>query len=64
MVANEAADAAVAEVVRIEQDGVMLVGVLPGSVDDNRALLESVPTPANPIRLPRLDEVTLERFDA
>jgi hypothetical protein len=45
VVGNEDADAAVAEVVRIEDDGVLLARVLPGSVDDNRALLDVLPTP-------------------
>jgi len=43
IVGNEAADAAVAEVVRIYDNGVVLVRVLPGSVDDKRALIETVP---------------------
>jgi len=42
VVGNEEAGAAVAEVVRIEEKGVVLVRVLPGSVDDNR-LLVNVP---------------------
>ena len=42
IVGNEEADAAVAEVVRIEENGVVLVRVLPGSVGDNR-LLVNVP---------------------
>ncbi len=38
VVGNEEADASVGEVVRIEDDGVVLVRVLPGSIDDNRAV--------------------------
>lgn len=45
IVGNEEADAAVAEIVRFEDNGVVLVRVLPGSVQDNRAHLETVPTP-------------------
>ena len=45
VVGNEEAESAVAEVVRIGDDGVVLVRVLPGSVDDNRALLDVLPTP-------------------
>ncbi len=45
VVGNEEADAAVAEIVRFEDNGVVLVRVLPGSVEDNRAFLETVPTP-------------------
>jgi hypothetical protein len=45
VVGNEDAEPAVGEVVRIEDNGVVLVRVLPGSVDDNRALLETVPSP-------------------
>jgi hypothetical protein len=40
VVGNEEAGAAVAEVVRIEEKGVVLVRVLPGSVDDNRLLVK------------------------
>jgi len=42
VVGNEEADAAVAEIVRFEDNGVVLVRVVPGSVEDNRALLETV----------------------
>jgi hypothetical protein len=35
VVGNDEADAAVGEVVRIEENGVVLVRVLPGTVDDN-----------------------------
>jgi hypothetical protein len=45
VVGNEEAESAVAEVVRVEDNGVVLVRVLPGSVDDNRSLLQTVPTP-------------------
>ena len=45
VVGNEEAHSAVAEVVRIEDNGVALMRVLPGSVDDNRALLDVLPTP-------------------
>lgn len=34
VVGNEEADAAVAEVVRVEEDGVVLVRVLPRSIED------------------------------
>lgn len=43
IVGNEEAEAAVAEVVRIDDNGVVLVRVLPGSVDDNRSLFETLP---------------------
>jgi hypothetical protein len=39
VVGNEEADSAVAEVVRIDDDGVVLLRVLPGTVEDNRTLL-------------------------
>ena len=39
VVGNEEADSAVAEVVRIDDDGVVLVRVVPGTVEDNRTLL-------------------------
>lgn len=39
VVGNEEADPAVAEVVAVEPDGVVLVRVLPGPVDDHVALL-------------------------
>jgi len=39
IVGNEEADSAVAEVVRIDDDGVVLLRVLPGTVEDNRTLL-------------------------
>jgi hypothetical protein len=42
VVGNDEADPAVAEVVRIEDNGIVLVRVLPGSVDDNRAELNTV----------------------
>ena len=45
VVGNEEAESAVAEIVRFEDNGVVLVRVLPGSLEDNRALLEPVPTP-------------------
>jgi hypothetical protein len=45
VVGNEEAESAVAEVVRVEDNGVVLVRVLPGSVDDHRSLLQTVPTP-------------------
>ncbi len=45
VVGNDEADAAVAEVVRIEQNGVVLVRMLPGSVEDNRALLAALTPP-------------------
>ena len=45
VVGNEEAESAVAEIVRFEDNGVVLVRVLPGSLEDNRALLETVPTP-------------------
>ncbi len=45
VVGNEEADAAVAEIVRFEDKGVVLVRVLPGSVEDNLMYLEIVPTP-------------------
>jgi hypothetical protein len=45
VVGNEEAESAVGEIVRVEDDGVVLVRVLPGSVDDNRTLLDSVPSP-------------------
>jgi hypothetical protein len=45
VVGNEEAELAVGEIVRVEDNGVVLVRVLPGSVDDNRTLLDSVPSP-------------------
>jgi len=39
IVGNEEADPAVAEVVRIDDDGVVLLRVVPGTVEDNRTLL-------------------------
>ena len=45
VVGNEEADAAAAGIVRFADNGVVLVRVVPGSVEDNRALLETVPTP-------------------
>ena len=39
VVGNEEADSAVAEIVRIDDDGVVLLRVLPGTVEDNRKLL-------------------------
>jgi hypothetical protein len=45
VVGNEEADPAVAEVVRIQDNGVVLVRVLPGSVEDNRAVLDTLPSP-------------------
>ena len=45
VVGNEEADPAVADVVRIDDNGAVLVRVLPGSVEDNRALLETMPNP-------------------
>ncbi len=42
VVGNEEADSAVAEVVRIDDDGVVLLRVLPGTVEDNRTLLRPV----------------------
>jgi hypothetical protein len=45
IVGNEEADSAVAEVVRVEDNGVVVVRVLPGSVEDNRASLDTLPSP-------------------
>jgi hypothetical protein len=45
VVGNEEADPAVAEVVRVESNGVVLVRVLPGSVEENRAFVETMPSP-------------------
>jgi len=45
VVGNQDADPAVAEVVRIEDDGVVLVRVLPGTVDDNRQLMRTASLP-------------------
>jgi hypothetical protein len=42
VVGNEEADSAVAEVVRIDDDGVVLVRVVPGTVEDNRTLLHGL----------------------
>lgn len=39
VVGNEEADSAVAEVVSIDDRGIVLVRVLPGTVDDNRSHL-------------------------
>ena len=39
LVGNEEADQAVAEVVSIDERGIVLVRVLPGTVDENRARL-------------------------
>jgi hypothetical protein len=39
IVGNEEADSAVAEIVSIDDDGVVLLRVLPGTVEDNQALL-------------------------
>jgi hypothetical protein len=44
VVGNEEADSAVAEVVQIQDNGVVLVRVLPGSVEDNRAVLDTLPS--------------------
>ena len=44
IVGNEEADPAVAEVVRVDDDGVVLLRVVPGTVDHNRTLLHSVST--------------------
>lgn len=41
VVGNEEADPAVAQVVGIEERGVLLVRVLPGSVEDNLGLVAS-----------------------
>ena len=45
VVGNEEADAAVSEIVRFEDNGVVLVRVIPGSVEDNLMYLEIVPIP-------------------
>jgi hypothetical protein len=45
VVGNEEADSAVAEVVRVESNGVVLVRVLPGSVEENQAPVETMPSP-------------------
>jgi hypothetical protein len=45
VVANEEAEAAVAEVVRLDDNGVVLVRVREGSVEDNRPVLETLPNP-------------------
>ena len=45
VVGNDEADPAVAEVVRLEDNGVVLVRVLPGTIDDNRSLLQALPAP-------------------
>jgi hypothetical protein len=45
VVGNEEAHSAVAEVVQIQDDGVVLVRVLPGSVEDNCAVLDTLPSP-------------------
>jgi hypothetical protein len=44
VVGNDEADPAVAEVVRLDADGVVLVRVLPGTLEDNRTLLAAVQT--------------------
>ena len=41
VVGNEDADPAVARVVSVDDDGVVLVVVLPGPVEDHRALLRN-----------------------
>ena len=41
VVGNEDADPAVAQIVSVDDDGVVLVAVLPGPVEDHRALLGS-----------------------
>ncbi len=43
VVGNDEADPAVAEVVQLDDDGVVLVRVLPGSLDDNRHFVQAVP---------------------
>jgi hypothetical protein len=45
VVGTEEAVAAVAEVVRVDDGGVVRMRVLPGSADDNRSLLQTWPTP-------------------
>jgi hypothetical protein len=42
VVGNDEADPAVGEVVQVDDDGVVLVRVLPGTVDDNRTKLAVV----------------------
>ncbi|MGI9053903.1 MAG: hypothetical protein ACR2HQ_14885 [Ilumatobacteraceae bacterium] len=39
VVGNEDADPAVAEVVGVDEDGIVLVRVLPGTIDDDRHVL-------------------------
>ncbi len=45
VVGNEDAHPAVAENIRLQDDGVVLVRVVPGTLDDNRSLLQAVPAP-------------------
>lgn len=46
VVGNDEAEPAVAEVVRIDDDGVVLVRVLPGTLDDHRHLLHPLSLPS------------------
>lgn len=46
VVGNEDADPAVARVVSIDPDGIILLAVLPGPVEDHRSLVRSESAPA------------------